>query len=86
MEAVYRSEYEFDESGNVLMHKRYENDRLCLVRQYEVEDEEDWVRHYEKISIELYEDGSMYIREFDMDGNEVSAGLFDENGDPVPED
>lgn len=85
-ETVYRSEYEFDEFGNVLMHKRYENDRLCLVRQYEVEDEEDWVRHYEKISIELYEDGSMYIREFDMDGSEISAVLFDANGDPVPED
>lgn len=86
IETVYRSEYEFDENGNVLLHNRYENDRLCLVVQYEIIETEDWACHYEKIRTEIFEDGSMYICEYDEEGNELSAGLFDENGDPIPEE
>ena len=86
IETVYRSEYEFDESGNVLLHNRYENERLCLVVQYDVMETEDWLCHYEKIRTEIYEDGSMYIWEYDENGEEISAGLFDKDGNPVPEE
>lgn len=86
IETVYRNEYEFDENGNELMLNRYENERLCLVVQYDVIETEDWGCHYEKIRTEIFEDGTMYICEYDMDGNEISAGLFDANGDPIPEE
>lgn len=86
IEVVYRSEYEFDDEGNVLLHDRYENERLHLVVQYDVIETEEWSCHYEKIRTEIYEDGSMYICEYDEEGNEVSAGLFDQDGNPLPEE
>lgn len=83
IETVYRYEYEFDEYGNIMWCGRYENGRLYETSQYEFIDTEDYSCYFEMIRTEINEDGSMYIREYDMDGNEVSAGLFDKDGNPV---
>lgn len=83
---AYRSEYEYDENGNVMLMKRYENDRLYLIEEYADYEDEDVSCYYQKSYTEIYESGDRYIIEYDMDGNEISAGLFDQNGNLIPED
>ena len=39
-----------------------------------------------KSNTEINEDGTMYIREYNENGEEISAGLFAKDGNPLPEE
>ncbi len=81
-----RGEFEYDENDVLVMERYYENDRLIQIVENAVEETEEWICCYQKSRTEINEDGTMYIWEYDVDGNEVSYGLYDAEGNLIPEE
>ena len=79
-------DYTTDEDGNLLWHACYENDRLIWSVQYEMIEDEYGFWSYEALNTEYNEDGTMYIRELDENGELISEGLFDKDGEPIAEE
>ena len=80
-----RYEYEYDQNGVKLGEKVYENERLAAESVYTIVTDDFGTWSYESMTTYYEEDGSRYIVEYDMGGNELRSGLYDAKGNPIGE-
>ena len=76
-------EWTYDEEGNWLTQKYYENDVLLEESTFKIETQEDGWTNFQDTITTYHEDGTKTVCEYDVDGNVISETTYDADGNPV---